>query len=168
MNKKALVTGSAVSARLLTAVLFLIFMTGRYSVTAAPDRGGQECDFVVPKLPRNVMGKGKQETTGAGTAMWGVGGIVLRCGVTPLNPTINLCMVVDGVDWVLDEEKAKGGGPRILTTYGRHPAIEVTVNDSSLSPGEVLVDLSRVVKRIPQGEHKCLSLDDVDSVGWRI
>ncbi|MEV6396794.1 DUF3515 domain-containing protein [Streptomyces sp. NPDC051907] len=162
LNKRHFFIGGAVGALLLTSVFFLAFMTGSYSVAAAPDGGSRECDSVVAELPRNVMSKGKQETTGVGTAAWGDGGIVLRCGVTPLKPTINLCMTVDGVDWVLDEEKAKDGGPRTLTTYGRHPAIEVTVNDSALSPGDVLVELNRVVKQIPQGERKCFSLDDVD------
>ncbi|GGY10564.1 hypothetical protein GCM10010358_73830 [Streptomyces minutiscleroticus] len=117
---------------------------------------------MVTELPRIVTGEKSQETTGAGTTAWGDGKIVLRCGVTPLDPTTNLCMTVDGVDWVLDEAKAKNSGPRALTTYGRHPAIEVTINDSALSPGDVLVDLNRTVKQIPQGDRKCISLDDVN------
>ncbi|NBM17496.1 DUF3515 domain-containing protein [Streptomyces sp. GC420] len=155
-NKRRFITGGAVITLLLTVVLFLVFAAGNESVTAAPDGRSEECASVVSELPRSVMGKEKRETTAVGTAAWGDGGIVLRCGVTPLNPTINLCMTVDGVDWVLDEAKAKNGGPRTLTTYGRHPAIEVTVKDSDLSPGGVLVDLNRAVKQIPQGDHKCL------------
>ncbi|MER6016339.1 DUF3515 domain-containing protein [Streptomyces bluensis] len=161
LNKRHFLTGGSVIALLLAVVIFLVSSAGNYSVTAAPDGGSKGCASVVSELPRSVMGKEKRETTGAGTAAWGDAGIVLRCGVTPLNPTINLCMTVDGVDWVLDEAKAKKGGPRTLTTYGRHPATEVTVNDSALSPGDVLVDLNRAVKQIPQGDHKCLSLDDV-------
>ncbi|MER7983511.1 DUF3515 family protein [Streptomyces sp. NPDC095817] len=162
MNKRRLVVGGVVSVLLLTVVLILASVTGGYSVAAAPGGRSRECFSVVAELPGEVMGKGRQQTEGAGTAAWGDGRIIFRCGVTPLNPTVNLCMTVDGVDWVLDEKKAKGNGPRTLTTYGRHPAIEITVNDSALSAGDVLADLDGVVELTPQGEHKCLSLDDVD------
>ncbi|MFI7273263.1 DUF3515 domain-containing protein [Streptomyces sp. NPDC049879] len=155
------IVGGAVAAGLLIAGLSLVFVPGEYSVNSAPDGGSRQCASVVAELPESVVGEGKRETTGPGTAAWGDGRIVLRCGVPPLSPTANLCVDVDGVDWVLDEARARGSDARVLTTYGREPAIEVTVRDSSVSPGDVLVDLGRAVGKISQGDHRCVSLDDM-------
>ncbi|GAA3084392.1 hypothetical protein GCM10020254_30990 [Streptomyces goshikiensis] len=96
---------------------------------------------------------------GRGVAGWGGGSIVLRCGVEPLAPTVNTCMNVNGTDWVLDEERAKRGGPRVLTTYGRVPSVEIAFEDDGLLAGDALVVIDGPVRDLPQ-KSKCLSLSD--------
>lgn len=96
---------------------------------------------------------------GAGAASWGGGTIVLRCGVEPLAPTTNTCMNVNGTDWVLDEERAKRTGPRVLTTYGRIPSVEIAFTEDSLLAGDALVVIDKAVRDIPQ-QSKCLALSD--------
>jgi hypothetical protein len=76
-----------------------------------------------------------------------------------LEPTVNLCVTVDGVDWVLDEEKLKETGESVLTTYGRSPAVQVTYSGEREEVGGILVDLNKSVAWIPQ-KRKCISLGD--------
>lgn len=96
---------------------------------------------------------------GSGAASWGGGTIVLRCGVEPLAPTTNTCMNVNGTDWVLDEERAKRGGPRVLTTYGRIPSVELAFNEDNLLAGDALVVIDKAVRDIPQ-QSKCIGLSE--------
>ncbi|WP_408909029.1 DUF3515 family protein [Streptomyces sp. CNQ431] len=131
-----------------------------YSVDPAPGANDPKCERVISATPLTLLGEHREEVTGAGTAAWGDGDVVVRCGVAPPRPTTNLCVTANGTDWVLDEAKASAGGPRILTTYGREPAVEVTIRDLSITPGDVLVDIGEAVNYIPQGARKCLSMDD--------
>ncbi|KWT60129.1 hypothetical protein ADL21_20130 [Streptomyces albus subsp. albus] len=85
-------------------------------------------------------------------AVWGDGAVVLRCGTTPPKQTTDPCVNVNGVDWVL-REGASDSGERVLITYGRDPAIEVTVAEASASAGDGLVDLGPAVEEIPQTAH---------------
>jgi hypothetical protein len=75
-------------------------------------------------------------------------------------PTLGPCMNVSGVDWMLDEGRMEADGVQVLTTYGRTPAVEVTIKDAPGRAGDVLVDMNRSVRDIPQ-KSKCLSLDEV-------
>ncbi|GHD57187.1 DUF3515 family protein [Streptomyces goshikiensis] len=134
-------------------------LSGGYSVESGPFAPDPHCRTVLARLPGELLGKERDPVEGRGVAGWGGGSIVLRCGVEPLAPTVNTCMNVNGTDWVLDEERAKRGGPRVLTTYGRVPAVEIAFEDDGLLAGDALVVIDGAVRDLPQ-KSKCLSLSD--------
>ncbi|MEU3904902.1 DUF3515 family protein [Streptomyces goshikiensis] len=134
-------------------------LSGGYSVESGPFAPDPHCRTVLARLPGELLGKERDPVEGRGVAGWGGGSIVLRCGVEPLAPTVNTCMNVNGTDWVLDEEQAKRGGPRVLTTYGRVPAVEIAFEDDGLLAGDALVVIDGAVRDLPQ-KSKCLSLSD--------
>ncbi|MFH8404299.1 DUF3515 family protein [Streptomyces sp. NPDC018019] len=126
-----------------------------YQVTAAPDSKNSLCDAVTAEAPQQLLGKSRYEVNASGVVAWGDPTIVMRCGVKPLKPTTDTCMNVNGIDWVLDEARAKDGGERVVTTYGRNPAIEVTFLSDSQSAGDALVSLDKAARAIPQ-TSKCI------------
>ena len=67
-------------------------------------------------------------------------------------PTTDVCVNVNGVDWVATETD----GTAVLTTYGRDPAVQVTVpSDDRSGTDAVLAALSSIVTRVPQA-RECL------------
>ena len=81
--------------------------------------------------------------------------IVLRCGVTPLGPTTDQCVTVtdDGgasVDWVVTADGSGPSGSWVFMTYGRTPAVEVTVPKQLAGdrPDGLLVDIGAAVHPI--------------------
>jgi len=103
------------------------------------------------RLPEVLGDRQRQETTGQSTAAWGhpQEQVTLRCGADPLAPTTDLCLSVDGVDWVL----RRSGGPDTTTTYtsyGREPAVELALQGENPSGADlVLADLSAAVAFLP-------------------
>ncbi|MFI0774782.1 DUF3515 family protein [Streptomyces sp. NPDC021212] len=139
------------------ASYFLFF--SKESVEPGPYADNPKCADVISRAPETVLSKHRDDVTGEGVASWGDGSVVLRCGVTPLRPTTDLCVDVNGVNWVLDEKRAQKDGVQVLTTYGRTPAVEVTVEGDGPKAGSALVDVNRAVRGIPQ-KSKCLALGD--------
>ena len=159
-SKRArLIAGVCVAAGIAAAVASYFLFFSKASVKPGPFADNPRCADVISRAPETVLSKSRDDVTGDGVAAWGDGSIVLRCGVTPLTPTTNLCVTVNGVDWVLDEERAKKDGVQVLTTYGRDPAVEVTVEGDASKAGDALVDVNRAVRGIPQ-KSKCLALGD--------
>ncbi|WP_331733052.1 DUF3515 family protein [Streptomyces sp. NBC_01276] len=130
-----------------------------YDVPAGPFAHGAPCAGVVAGLPGTLLGQGRDAVDGVGAAGWGGGSIVLRCGVRPLGPTVDTCVNVDGVDWVLDDGRAGRGGVWAFTTYGREPAVEVVFAGGSRSAGDALIAVNKGVRGFPQNS-KCLALSD--------
>ena len=104
------------------------------SVRVAPNAADPVCAAVVLALPAALADSPLLDTTSQATAAWGEPSspIVLRCGVDPLPPTTDTCVTAtdaDGtsVDWVAVEDAADSGDGWTFTTYGRDPAVEVTV-----------------------------------------
>ncbi|MET9290509.1 DUF3515 family protein [Streptomyces sp. NPDC003077] len=119
-----------------------------------PHANSPLCHETARKYPARLLDEDRSPTDLPGVAVWGDGTTVLRCGVTPLRPTPDPCFTVNGVDWVLDEARSKGE-EKVLTTYGRVPAIEVIFSGTSATPGDGLVDLSGAIGGIPQ-QRRCL------------
>ncbi|MFF7082404.1 DUF3515 family protein [Streptomyces lavendulae] len=130
-----------------------------YDVPAGPFAGSGPCADVVAGLPGALLGQGRDAVGGAGAAGWGGGAVVLRCGVRPLAPTVDTCVNVDGVDWVLDDERAGRSGVWVFTTYGREPAVEVAFSGGARSAGDALIAVNHGVRGFPQ-KSKCLALGD--------
>lgn len=151
---------------LVAAVLALAGCASPVSVPVAPFAHDPVCAEVVLALPAELAEAPRADTTSQGTAAWTDGdpreAIVLRCGVEPLPPTTEQCVTAtadDGtsVDWVTVPGDEGAGTPWTFTTYGREPAVEVTVPTSVTSERSTsfLVDLGPAVGHAEQ-TRQCL------------
>ncbi|MEW1675392.1 DUF3515 family protein [Streptomyces noursei] len=120
----------------------------------APNSNNPLCGKIQKSYPDKILGEERALASVQGVAVWGDSKVVLRCGMEPPRPTIDPCMTVNGIDWVLIERKSNQD-QKTLITYGRSPAVEVVISDDSPAAGDGLVDLSTSMKLIPQ-KSKCL------------
>lgn len=158
------VAAAALAASALVAVL--AGCTPTVAMNPAPHSNDPKCASVTVALPDTVAGQKQDETDAQATGAWGDPvKVQLRCGVTPLGPTTKPCVTVasgqDSVDWVLTNDP----DAPVLTyvTYGRSPAVEVTIKHGSggVSDANVLPDLAQAVASIPQSQkHKCIAASD--------
>lgn len=120
---------------------------GTSSVTPAPQASDPACSALLGKLPAGVADQNRGTDPAAGAAAWGDPRIVLRCGLPPSGPTTTPCLDVDGVDWLVEET----GDGFTLTTFGRRPAVEVTVPSSygRSKASAAMVDLGPAVQALP-------------------
>lgn len=134
--------------------------TSPLAVPAAPHAADPACASVVLALPRELDGMARIPTGSQATVAWGdrTSPVVLRCGVDPPPPTTDPCVNVDdgtiAVDWVAvagvaDED---GAAPWTFTTYGRQPAVEVTVPAAVTRERSTsfLIDLGPAVATVEQ------------------
>lgn len=117
--------------RVLGGLLGLVLLTGctggsggPAEVTAGPSAGDARCTALLERLPSSLLDLKRGDAPAAGAARWG--DVVLRCGVPDPGPTTDACIRTDGVDWIFTEDDR---GYR-FTTFGRTPAVEVTVPGS--------------------------------------
>ena len=101
-------------------------------VEPGPTASAPVCAEVLRALPDQLSGAERRSTNSQATAAWGDPAITVRCGVTPPGPTTDRCISVTGadetsVDWVMTPLGEAAEGTWQFTTYGRIPAIEVTV-----------------------------------------
>lgn len=125
-------------------------------VEPAPAAAQPQCAAVLARLRSDayaVVGeRRRRETDAQSTAAWGDPPVVLRCGVTPPGPTTDPCLTVEGVDWVARE----ADDAVVFTTFGRAPALEVSVPPGGPTGADaVLAALAPVAARLPQ-ERTCL------------
>lgn len=149
-----LVAGAAVLVRAQTSPTS--------GIEPAEHASSSACTGADKAYPGHVAGKERDDTDQPGVAAWGGGQVIWRCGLTPIRPTLDPCFNVNGVDWVLRQAKSTGG-KKVLITYGRKPAVEVTVKDGTDAVDGVLVDVSRMAKPLPK-YSKCLGADDAASL----
>ena len=150
LNPPLAAVGGALLAVLVTGC------AGAVDVDAAPHATDQGCAEVMATLRGagydDLAGRQRRETDAQATAAWGDPPVVLRCGVEPPGPTTDPCLHVDGVDWVVRETDEAA----LFTTYGRWPALEVSlpVEDRSGSDA-VLAAVGGLAQRLPQ-DRQCL------------
>ncbi|MGW3127093.1 DUF3515 family protein [Streptomyces sp. NPDC001076] len=125
-----------------------------FGLAQGPFATDPACARLADRYPDRLGGDTRDRVSFEGLAVWGHGTVELRCGVNPPAPTTDACVSVDGVDWVWRE--TAGDGRKKLVTYGRSPAVEVSVADSVTGLDAVLVELSRLVAPIREGD-KCLA-----------
>ena len=128
MTRPAPLRAALVAAAALGA---LTGCTSAVQVDAAPDAAQPVCAEVFQTLPEEVAGAERRETTSQGSAAWGDPPVVVRCGVEVPGPTSDPCQVVEApdgtaVDWVVSEPE---DGRVVWTTYGRTPAVELSMPD---------------------------------------
>ncbi len=128
--------------------------TPTITVEVAPDATDPLCASIVLALPEELGGAERLRTTSQATTAWGTqsSAITLRCGVEPPGPTTEACQAIEdvsgtSVDWLVVENE----GSWVFTTYGRVPAVEVTVPDGVATAP--VVDLNRAVSLAPQSRH---------------
>ncbi|NBE55220.1 DUF3515 family protein [Streptomyces boluensis] len=121
-----------------------------FGIESAPDAGHPRCAQVARSYPEKIAGSARAATDLPGVTVWGDADVVLRCGAPVPSATVDPCVNVDGVDWVVDESRSKDGH-KVLITYGREPAVELTVTDAAAHEGAGLVDLSHAIEPIRQG-----------------
>lgn len=164
MNSKL---GMAVVAVIAAAVLTGCSPTVSLTPPAA-DATNPKCASVVVELPTTVSTLGQRLTDTQGTGAWGTpAAIVLKCGVPVPDPTSKLpCVTVNGVDWL---RNPKPHNVFVFTTYGRDPAVAVTVDSNNVKAdgNQALTDLALAVAQIPS-KHRCIApvatLDDGEPV----
>jgi len=128
------------------------------ALTPAPHANASECADVIVRLPQTVQNLPRRETNAQATGAWGdPAQVLLRCGVAVPTASDLPCVTVDGQDWLRDDANKPS---YVFTTYGRTPAIAVVVDQSKLTPGLVLSDLSSVVAFTKPNGRQCLSVED--------
>lgn len=152
-----------VSAALITAVLSGCSTT--VHVEPAADANDPACAKVSVLLPKLVAGQERVWTDAQATGAWGDPSILLRCGVAPPAPSDLVCTTIGGVDWlVLDVEDKR----QRLVTYGRDPAIEVSIKrGEEFDFATVVDDISKGIRAgLPEATGGCtVAGEDADSSG---
>src|SRR5690606_4287210 len=139
---------------------------GTVTVPPGPEATDPVCAEIMLGLPPEVLGMSRTETSSQATAAWGSGEdtVVMRCGVTPPGPTTDQCTTLADeneieVDWVVKEIE---GDTFLYTTYGREPAIDVSVPRSAApdQPSAAALDLTQVITRNIEATARCIGPGD--------
>lgn len=140
---------------------------GAVTVPAGPYADDRACADLVLGVPSTLLGQDRRETTSQGSVAWGSGEstVVMRCGVEPPPPTTERCTRLEDtsgsqVDWIVSEDEASGIVR--FTTYGRSPAVDLTVPRALApdQPSAAALDLGPLVAQIEATEH-CLGAEDL-------
>lgn len=116
------------------------------------------CAEVIVRLPDTAGDLDRRFTNAQSTGAWGEPvGVELRCGIEGSGPTVDECVSVSGVDWIIDRSAAP---IYRFEAYGREPGLEVFVNSELASGTSTLVDLAVSVSMLPQ-VRQCTSVNDV-------
>jgi hypothetical protein len=128
--------------------------SGGSGLRPAPSASDPACTAALKALPATVLGEQRGGSPAAGAAAWGKPAIVMVCGLPELAPTTDPCLTVDGVDWVIQNDS----GPFTFATFGRAPAIRVTVPTSygRTQASAALVDLKPVAATLPRTPRSCV------------
>ncbi|MGW4376568.1 DUF3515 family protein [Streptomyces albidoflavus] len=122
-------------------------------VEAAARGADPACAGVVDRVPGELAGRELAGGSPPGVAVWGGGEVVLRCGFAPPPATVEHCVDIDGVHWVLEE--AQRTGSTELISYGRAPAVRLTLAEGFDRTDTALIELSAAVAPIRQ-ERQCM------------
>ncbi|MEN0129537.1 MAG: DUF3515 family protein [Brevundimonas sp.] len=158
MSRRALLACTAV-------VVLLAGCSSTVPTTAATHATDPVCADVVLSTPDELSGLPRRDTNAQATTAWGEpdAAIVLRCGVEPLGPTTDRCVTVEGpggtsVDWVVKEgDTDSDDADATFVTYGRVPAVEVTVPAAvrKLHSTSMLIDLGPAISKTAK-QRSCL------------
>lgn len=150
---------------LTAGVALLAGCAATVPVQVAPYAHDPVCAEVVLRLRHDLDDMPRLRTDAQATLAWGdrAAPVVLRCGVEPLPPTTDACVTAAddraSIDWVAvpGPADADGNAPWTFTTYGRVPALEVTVPAAvtAVRSTSFLVELGPAVSRI-EATRTCL------------
>lgn len=139
---------------LLLAATALAGCTGGPAVEAAPQAAAPACVAALAAAPAAVLAQPRTPLDVPGAVGYGDPQVVVRCGLPALAPTSDACVTVDDVDWVLTAD----ADPVVLVSYGRAPALEVSVPASygRQNASAALVDLAPVARALPATGRSCV------------
>ncbi|WP_403023804.1 DUF3515 family protein [Salinibacterium sp. GXW1014] len=145
----------------IAATALLLALTGcsaAVPMTAAPDAAAVECADVTVRLPAAIDELERRDTDAQATGAWGSpASVFLHCGVEQTGPSTLPCFTVRGIDWLRDDADAP---TFVFTTYGREPAVRVTVDSTASSGTAALVAVANAVGTIP-ADRFCTAAEDV-------
>lgn len=130
------------------------------TVAPAPHASASVCAEVLLRSPHVLLGLERRPTSSQASRAWGEVPVVLRCGIEPPGPSPERCIRIEGttgdvVDWLALE----GEDAWVFVTYGRSPAVEVTVPFAVIpdgaQPTTPLVDLGPAIA-VTEVERTCL------------
>jgi hypothetical protein len=130
---------------------------GTVSMDAAEDANDPVCANISVNLPQSVSGEQRRWTDAQATGAWGSpASVLLTCGVEVPGPTEEQCITLGGVDWIIDDSQA----PRYTaTTYGRVPAIQLFIDNETVSPNDVLDQFGTLIDRQIPPTAACISTE---------
>ncbi|PQZ61188.1 MULTISPECIES: DUF3515 family protein [unclassified Microbacterium] len=130
-RRLAVLAGAVALAAMLTGCSTTVHLE------PAADANNPACANVSVLLPDAVGDLDRLWTDAQATGAWGDPTVVLRCGVEPPAPSALVCTTLGGVDWlVLEQEEER----QRLVTYGREPAIEVSIRRGEQVDFQSIVD----------------------------
>lgn len=131
---------------------------------APPHANDPHCADVMVRLPDSLGGSlttiiPRRETDAQSTAAWGdPTSVILSCGVpVPGASSLPCIQIDDAIYWLRQQDS--GRRTWTFTTFGRDPALQVTVS-TAVSPGVVLDQLNSAVDFLPKNGHVCSSTED--------
>ncbi|HWS50147.1 MAG TPA: DUF3515 family protein [Microbacterium sp.] len=136
----------AFAAGALLAALTVAGCSMTVHLEPADDANHPACADISVLLPDSVADLDRVWTDAQATGAWGEPSVVLRCGVAPPAPSELVCTTIGGVDWlVLDQEAER----QRLVTYGREPAVEISIKRGEEFDFATVVD--EIAKNIQSG-----------------
>lgn len=161
MSSRRIRTLAAFTA-LIGGISLLTGCAGEVPLEAAVNANDPACADVIVRLPPRVAELDKRATNAQSTGAWGnPAGVLLYCGIEASGPTTQECVNVNGVDWIVDDTRA----PLYrFEAYGREPGLQVIVDSEKASGTAAVLDLSAVVKELPQ-LRECTSVNDTFELG---
>ncbi|MEU5533906.1 DUF3515 family protein [Streptomyces sp. NPDC020362] len=124
-----------------------------HGLRAAERAAGPACTSLAGRWPGRLDGHRRERVGVTGAEAWGGGAVTARCGVTSPGPSADPCVNVNGVDWLIEQARSRRAGRKVLVSYGRSPAVEVTVSPGVRAVDTVLLDLSKAVAPMAQRSH---------------
>ncbi|MES4887380.1 DUF3515 family protein [Streptomyces sp. NPDC096012] len=122
----------------------------------APYARDQACARMAGKLPDKIGELDLHRPVVDGIAVWGDGSVVARCGIPMPEKTTEPCATVNGVDWVWRDQQ-KQAGRNLLVTYGRSPALELSL-DRAAPSDTALITLTHAASVLPM-HRKCIDAE---------
>ncbi|CAM5519683.1 DUF3515 family protein [Streptomyces fumanus] len=150
----------SLAALVLTAAATAAFLVARdpgYDIRPGAEAGDSQCRRITGSAPGELAGQPRHGTGSPGVVVWGDRDIVLRCGIPGPGPTTDPCFAVDGVDWVIDSARSDRT-QKVIISYGRAPATEVTFAHPMDTLDAALIDLSALIAPIEQTQ-RCVASD---------
>ena len=115
------------------------------TLPSAPQETSRACAAIIVRLPPTLGSESLLQTDQQGTAAWGgEPAVTLRCGVPPPGPTTDNCFQSGGVDWV--DRLVAGTQTYVVTTFGRTPATQLTIDTRQIGSSELLPALADPVQ----------------------
>ncbi|WP_430593478.1 DUF3515 domain-containing protein [Humidisolicoccus flavus] len=148
----------------LLGVVGLTACAAPVAMEPADDATNPGCAEVVVRLPQTLGDERsgtvleERETNAQGTGAWGnPSAVLLHCGVPLPAPSDAQCLTVGGVDWLVTGQEEM---VYTVTSFGRDPAVQLTIDTNLVTTSTVLDALSLAVSVTDQTPMQCRAAGD--------